>query len=753
MNSAALPSPNVALPIAEVVFNIASGQGYDFLLPPELRGQVAPGCRVTALFHHKPQAGYVIRLKASAPWPNLQPVLALEDKSRWVPPQLMALADWLCKYYCAPHECVVWNLLPSVVRKGQMQHAAINYIEMTSLCNDLGSDAFKALTEKRQEVIRTLLRLGGSMAEKEFLGAIAAGQSVVNALVEAGWLRKVRRVQQRDPFAHAAFQRDEAKELTAEQAAALKTICAAVDDPAPKPILLFGVTGSGKTEVYLQAIDHCLKQGRDAIVLVPEIALTPQTAGRFRMRFGDMVSILHSGLTDGQRFDEWMKINAGQSRIAIGARSALFAPFRKLGLIVVDEEHEPTYKQDEMPHYNARDVAVVRGSLEHCAVVLGSATPSMESYRNCETGKYTLVRMKERVDSRPLPSVEIVDMRLESAANKDSGKAGFFSSRLTELINDRLAKGEQVMLFLNRRGFASRLTCSKCGYTAACDNCSVTYTYHRKTGKLLCHLCGAMLDAPQECPCCGNPDIRYGGFGTERIETVVRAAFPKALVARMDSDTMTNAASYEQILHAFSNQHLNILIGTQMIAKGLDFPNVTLVGIIQADIGLSVPDFRSAERTFNLITQVAGRAGRGEKPGVVVVQTYTPDNYALRAAQNHDYEQFYKMELPGRQSLMFPPFAHLVLLEFKSKDETAAAGTAQALFDRLQPLLGEEIQVIGPMPAPLAKVATFYRYHIILRHADVRRMVALFRQARAALRESDRRNCQIDIDVDPRFMQ
>jgi len=420
---------------------------------------------------------------------------------------------------------------------------------------------------------------------------------------------------------------------------------------------------------------------------------------------------------------------------------------------VVDEEHESTYKQDEMPHYNARDVAVVRGSLEHCAVVLGSATPSLESYHNCECGKYRLVEMRERVDSKPLPRVEIVDMRLESAANKDKSKAGFFSSRLTELINDRLAKGEQIMLFLNRRGFASRLTCSQCGYTAACDNCSVTYTYHRKTGKLLCHLCGAQLDAPTECPSCGNPDIRFGGFGTERIEAVVRAAFPKALVARMDSDTMTNAESYEKILHAFSAQHLNILIGTQMIAKGLDFPNVTLVGIIQADIGLSVPDFRSAERTFNLITQVAGRAGRGDKPGVVVVQTYTPENYALRAAQNHDYGAFYQQEIPGRQALLFPPFTHLVLLEFKSKDETAASATAAALFEHLQPLLGEEIQVIGPMPAPLAKVNTFYRYHLLLRHANVRQLVALYQQALAQLKPAERRNCQIDIDVDPRFMQ
>ncbi|MBO7741681.1 MAG: primosomal protein N' [Victivallales bacterium] len=739
--------------IAEVAFNLATGQGFDYAVPPELQGRIQCGSRVTAPFRKEVKSGYVIRLKNESRMAELKPLLGIEDASRQVPPQLMRLADWMCEYYCAPHECVVWNLLPAVVRKGSMEHKECIYINLAPKARDLGSPEFEALTPKRKNVIRTLLKLGGVMPSRELLGAVDASQKVVDDLVAAGWLERSRRVEERSPFGTLNVQPDQPKKLTAEQSEALKVIAESLDAPAPKPILLFGVTGSGKTEVYLQAIAKCLEQGRDAIVLVPEISLTPQTVTRFRARFGDMVSVLHSGLTDGQRFDEWTKINEGRSRIAVGARSALFAPFRNLGLIVVDEEHENTYKQDEMPHYNARDVAVVRGVLEKCSVVLGSATPSLESYYNTVIGKYQLARLSKRVDGASLPPIELVDMREESAALKDVKKAGFFSRRLTELVNDRLARGEQIILFLNRRGYASQLSCAKCGWTAMCDNCSLAYTYHRKINKLICHLCGAMLDVPAVCPSCGDKEIRYGGFGTERIETVTRAAFPNAVVARMDSDTMTNAESYRKILDSFRAGHIDILIGTQMIAKGLDFPRVTLVGIIQADIGLNVPDFRSAERTFALITQVAGRAGRGDVPGRVVVQTYTPDNYALEAAQKHDYQCFYDQEMPGREMLEFPPFTHMVLLEFKGDEEELCASASMEFQQMVTPLLPQGTQIIGPMPAPLNRVAGKYRYHLLLRAPNVRAMVAAVRRAKLAIPAAKLRKVKVDIDVDPRFLQ
>ena len=737
---------------AEVAFNLATGQCFDYAVPAEMEAEIHLGCRVRALFRTTEMSGYVLKLKDSSPY-QVKPLLAIEDASRQFPPQLLKLADWICEYYCASHECVIWNLLPAVVRKGEMQHKETLYIDLTPKARDLGSEEFLSLTPKRQQVIRTLIRLGGSLPAKETLGAVDASSSVIDALVETGWLAKCRRVEERDPFASVILQRDEPKALTPQQSAALSAIVEELDAPKPKPILLHGVTGSGKTEVYLQAIDHCLKQGKDAIVLVPEISLTPQTTLRFRQRFGDLVSVLHSGLTDGQRFDEWTRIAAGRSRIAVGARSALFAPFHHLGLIVVDEEHESTYKQDEMPHYNARDVAVVRGHLEGCAVLLGSATPALESYYNCTIGKYRLVEMPDRIDNRGLPPIELVDMRAERAERKENEKGSFFSRRLKALIEDRLDRHQQVILFLNRRGYSTTLTCSQCGYTASCDNCSVTYTYHRKVNKLVCHHCNTMIDAPSKCPECGNPEIRYGGYGTERVEAVTRAVFPKAMVARMDSDTMTNTESYRKVLDAFRAGHIDILIGTQMIAKGLDFPNVTLVGIIQADIGLNLPDFRSAERTFDLITQVAGRAGRGECPGHVVVQTCTPDNYALAAAKKHDFQEFYQQEMPGRQILGFPPYTHLVLLQFRSEDEQEAAQAATNFGKILPKVLKPDVQVMGPMPAPIAKLVGKFRYQILLRAADVRGMVAACKAAMAMMPAKELRKVPVEVDVDPRFLQ
>jgi primosomal protein N' (replication factor Y) (superfamily II helicase) len=738
---------------AEVAFNIASGQVYDYIVPPELAEQAKPGCRVVAPFRTEVKDGYIIRLKPQSKFPNAKALLKVEDPSKQIPPQLLKLADWICDYYCSTYECVVWNLLPAVIRKGKMQAQQLLYLELTEKNAENAQEEYAALTPKRAKVLKTLKTLGGALPFKESIGALDASTSVIDALIEAGWLAKVPRTQDRNPFANLKILPDSAKTLTTEQGDALKIINDAIDTPHSKPVLLYGVTGAGKTEVYLQAIAHCLELGREAIVLVPEIALTPQTVTRFRARFGDQVSVLHSGLSDGQRFDEWTRINSGRSRIAVGARSALFAPFRQLGLIVVDEEHESTYKQDEMPHYNARDVAVVRGVLENCAVVLGTATPSMESYYNCTCGKYQLARLAHRIESHPLPPIEIVDMRQENQSLKNERHASFFSRRLTELIHARLADGEQTMLFLNRRGYATQLTCPMCGWTATCDQCERTYTYHRKIGRLICHLCGADVEAPAECPACGCKEIRYGGFGTERIEAVTRAAFPDARVARMDSDTMTNAESYRAVLDQFRAQKIDILIGTQMIAKGLDFPNVTLVGIIQADIGLNVPDFRSAERTFALITQVAGRAGRGNLPGRVVVQTYTPDNYALTCAQHHDYDAFYQQELPGRQALCFPPFSHLVLLTFKSAQEELARELSSQLDAILKPLLPPSTQVIGPMPAPLPKIANTWRYQLLLRSPEIRALVNAYRQARPRIPAQMLRKVRVDIDVDPRFLQ
>ncbi|NLZ62187.1 MAG: primosomal protein N' [Lentisphaerae bacterium] len=730
--------------IAEVVFNLSLDKGFDYLIPAHLSAQLQVGNRVLAPFRTGTRSGYVIRLKNHSSVQKLKTIISLEDEKRQIPPALLTLAAWISDYYCCPRENAVWAMLPAVVRKGEMAHKQIFYLTLTPKAAAFDAQ-FEALSKKQQDVIRILHRVG-ALPLKELLGLVEAGERSINRLCAEGWLLKEKRVVERDPFRDTIIQPDQPKTLNQEQAHALDQIKLSLDRQDASTFLLHGVTASGKTEVYLQAIQHCLDLQREAIVLVPEISLTPQTCDRFRQRYGNRVSVLHSGLSDGERFDEWNRINDGRSQIAVGARSALFAPFRQLGLIVVDEEHENSYKQEDSPRYNARDVAVVRGKLEKATVLMGSATPSLETYHNCRTNRYKLLTLRERIADRPLPVVELVDMSQERVM---TGQSSIFSRRLKDQINDRLHCGEQVMLFLNRRGFASQMLCSKCGYAATCTNCSVAYTYHRKEAQLLCHLCGAQMPAPQKCPGCNDPEIRYTGFGTEKIEAVTRALFPTALVARMDSDTMTSKDSYRKILDAFRSQRINILIGTQMIAKGLDFPNVTLVGLLQADQGLNLPDFRSGERTFQLITQVAGRAGRGEQPGLVVVQTYTPYHFALQAACKQDYVAFYEAEIPGREALDFPPFSRMIMVHFRGREESQVSETALAFAEKLQPLLKADVQAIGPLPAPLSKINTYFRYQLLLRGRDVRAMSAALRSLLPVYKH---RKCDIYLDVDPRSL-
>src|SRR5262249_34499896 len=443
---------------------------------------------------------------------------------------------------------------------------------------------------------------------------------------------------ERDPHADEQFIATTSLELNEEQAVALNKIGEALAAPEnAKPILLHGVTGSGKTEIYLQAIRVALERGRSAIVLVPEISLTPQTVERFKSRFAEMhqvVAVLHSHLSHGERHDEWHKIHSGRARIVIGARSAVFAPLKDVGLIIVDEEHETTYKQEEAPRYHARDVAVVRAKIEKCAVVLGSATPSLESYHNATTGKYELLALTQRVDDQRMPLMRIVDLRQERRKEKI---APILSEKLSQAIADRLEKREQAILFLNRRGFSTSLLCSNCGEARNCPNCSVALTFHRHMARLSCHLCGHTAAVPKKCPACGKDALIYAGFGTEKVESIVSQLFPKANVRRMDADSMTRKEAYRETLRSFRAGKIDILAGPQMTAKGLHSPNVTLVGIINADVAFHLPDFRAGERTFQLLTQVAGRAGRGERPGEVFVQTYTPFSPSIQFARHHDF--------------------------------------------------------------------------------------------------------------------
>jgi primosomal protein N' (replication factor Y) len=613
------------------------------------------------------------------------------------------------------------------------------------------------LSPKQQAVLEALKKAGGGMFLADLQRELGVTISPVRALAKRGIVRIGEEAVARAPVKRRTVLPSEPLTLMPEQADALRAIREVCERApaertvpggsssaarAPNVVLLHGVTGSGKTEVYLQAIDAAVKRGKGAIVLVPEIALTPQTVERFQSRFGDQIAVLHSHLSDGERHDEWHRIHDGGARIVIGARSAVFAPVHDLGLIVVDEEHETSYKQEEAPRYNARDVAVMRGTMVGCAVVLGSATPSLESWRNAMTGKYLLATLSHRVDHRSMPHVRIVDMRLRG----EKGKGRVLSPELVEAIRQRLDRGEQTMLFLNRRGYATSLVCPACGYVVRCDQCSVAKTYHSVNDRLVCHICGGVARVGTVCPSCGDPAFRYAGLGTQRVETVLRACFPKARVARMDSDTTRRKAAYDEILGDFRAGKTDVLIGTQMIAKGLHFPNVTLVGVVAADLSLHLPDFRAGERTFQLLAQVAGRAGRGDVSGDVIVQTFTPFHPAVQAARRVDFSGFCEQEMEFRRELRYPPFAHLVCVGLRSVSESKAAYCANLLSRHLKEAVGEGATISDGAPAPLARAKGAYRYQVIARAGSVRTVTRALKTVLKAAKIP--RDVTVTIDVD-----
>jgi len=529
-----------------------------------------------------------------------------------------------------------------------------------------------------------------------------------------------------------------------EQKLALDCITNSIDARIHRVFLLHGVTGSGKTEVYLQSIAHALELGLSSIILVPEISLTPQTVARFKARFGDKIAVLHSRLLGSKRISEWHRISSGAAQIVIGPRSAVFAPLKNLGLIVVDEEHETSYKQEDVPRYNARDVAIKRAELSKAIVILGSATPSLESFYAAKNGKFTLIELPERIDSRLLPAVDIVDMREEMTRAK---KIPIFSQKLKEWIEKDIAEKKQVILFLNRRGFSTFINCRKCGYVIKCKRCSVSLTYHFDKKKLVCHHCNFNMAPPEICPECNASYLKYWGLGTEKVESEAHRLFPQASIARMDTDATHKRGAHNKILLKFKDAHLDILIGTQMIAKGLDFPKVTLVGVISADTALNLPDFRSAERTFNLLTQVAGRAGRGDLGGRVIIQSYTPGHYSIQASKNHDYNTFYDKEISLRKELYLPPFCHMVSLTLRGRKEERVFKASYNLKSSLEKeTKSKNIEILGPAPAPISKMKGMYRWSIFLRSETAGDITSILKKA---LDKNKNSGIIITVDVDP----
>jgi primosomal protein N' (replication factor Y) (superfamily II helicase) len=598
-----------------------------------------------------------------------------------------------------------------------------------------------SVTGKKQQVALALLRANCTMTAGE-LAQSGVSSATVNSLSGKG-LVEVREVAVRRSPLDGEDESDPTElRLTAAQAEVLQVVKSGLTGEGPGKILLHGVTGSGKTEVYLQAIKEVLAAGKESIVMVPEIALTPQMIERFASRFPGKVAVLHSRLSPGERYDEWMRAAAGEAPVVIGARSAVFAPLRKLGLLILDEEHESTYKQEENPRYHARDVAIWRAEWHGATVMLGSATPSLESYWKSVQGEYRLCSLTQRIEERPMPPVDIVDMRLEI---KD-GHRSMFSRSLLSGLDETLAAGRQAILFLNRRGYATFVLCRSCGHVMRCPSCQVSLTYHFADAKLLCHYCDHREGYPLICPACSGRYIKHFGTGTQKVTEEVNKYFPEARVDRLDTDTTAGKGAHRRILSAFRRGESNVLVGTQMVAKGLDFPNVTLVGVISADTALNLPDFRAGERTFQLLTQVSGRAGRSDAGGRVVVQTYAPGHYAVQAARTHDYLSFYEHEIKSREELGYPPFKMLVRLLVTGKEEEKVIAAAEEMCA----LLAERTEVLGPSPCPISKLRGSFRWQMVARDYRLEPLLSAVRDAEAQFRRGPLcTGVRLGIDVEP----
>ncbi len=706
---------------ARVLIDGPSELVFDYAIPAGL--SVQPGCRVRIPLRRKSATGTVLSVAEPAQTDfALRELESLIDPDPLITPVLLRTADWISNYYGSSIESVIRSVLPEGVRSEENSAKVRRVALLDSTPN---ADVLKKLEKRapRQFAILSLL-----MHSPEMRLAVAdlgdGNAAALKALEKANLLRLEIEEVRREPDADSVEEILESSplDLNQEQATALESILLAVANPEEsKPILLLGVTGSGKTEVYLQAAQRAIDLGKNVLVLVPEISLTPQTVRRFKARFASIqsqVAVLHSNLSQGERFDEWHRIRKKKARIVIGARSAVFAPLPDLGLILVDEEHENTYKQENVPRYHGRDVAVLRAAFEPCAIVLGSATPSLESWQNTQTGKYQLLRLNQRADHQSMPLVRVIDMRLEAAKHK--GAPAILSDKLRTALEQRLEKGEQSILFLNRRGFARSLQCNACGHVCQCPHCAVALTYHRTDERLVCHVCGYQSIVPRKCPECKDPGILLQGYGTQKVEEVMAKVFPQAKFARIDADAMRRKNALRDTLAAFKSHKIDILIGTQMIAKGLHFPNVTLVGILNADLGLHVPDFRAGERTFQLITQVAGRAGRGELEGEVIVQTFTPHSPSIQYARKHDFDGFSEQEMEFRRQFSFPPFAHCAVLTSRSTHERRAEFTLQTLHLRLAENLPGGITLGEVLPSPLIRSHGQFRFQITLRSHQAR---------------------------------
>jgi primosomal protein N' (replication factor Y) len=733
----------------DIVFDRPLDHAFTYAVGDSLRDAVGVGKRVRVPFGRsdRPVIGYCVGVHENPPSRAVKEILAVLDEESLLTEHLLRLTRWMADYYL----CAWGQVLNAVVPAGARQQAGTHrrtFVEAVPEAELTGD--VPALPVKQAAVLARLRETTKPVEIKQLQRQAGCGSGPIRTLLERGLIRSVVRRVDRGPAAGEEPAADGPVTLNSDQQRAWTVLEPALREGGFRAFLLHGVTGSGKTEVYLRAIEEVVRQGREAIVLVPEISLTPQTVARFRGRFGD-VAVLHSHLGDAERGAQWRQVYNGKAQVVVGARSAVFAPTRRTGLIVIDEEHEASFKQDTTPRYHGRDVAVMRARLENIPILLGSATPSLESWYNAQRGQYTLLDLPQRVLERPMPPVQLVDLRHQPPRR---GRPSALSEELIHAMQRALREGGQVILLLNRRGFATQVLCPSCGHVETCRFCDLALTYHKQRDLMLCHYCGFEQEPLQNCPQCGQSAVRYQGLGTEKLEVEIQERFPDFVVRRMDSDTMRRPGSHARTLNAFKRGEIHILMGTQMIAKGLDFPNVTLVGVVNADLALHVPDFRSAERTFQLISQVAGRAGRGPRGGRVLVQTFTPEHPCIAHAAAHDYNAFAGGELAHRHEHNYPPYQRLVRLVIRSKEVTAGgefaertAGVFQAALKGLVEQGGSEVRLLGPAEAPVFRLKGYFRYHFQLQSPSPGTLHKLLRAVLPTL--SPPAGVDMSVDVDP----
>ncbi|MDQ0427822.1 primosomal protein N' (replication factor Y) [Planomicrobium stackebrandtii] len=793
--------------IAEVIVDVAAhpiDRPFDYAIPKNVEVLAEPGMRVKVPFGNRKVLGFITKIKETSEFDpkRLKPIHELMDVVPVLNEELLKMAQWMkeqtvcfeidalqvmvpaalrAKYekrfvlnaaldeIAAPlrpyfekrsfirlQDAVdVYSLLKQEMEKGNIladtdiqQQTAVKKVRMIHIADStekLESIDIRANAKQQLKLMEYFLENAGRSIESSQLQKEAnVSLPTIYSLVEKGAAQISNMESYRDPKLLTAIEQKSSLKLTGAQQLAFDSIESALN--TPKTFLLHGITGSGKTEIYLQTIDQVLKQGKEAIMLVPEISLTPQMTIRFKERFGDQVAVLHSGLSAGEKYDEWRKIQRAEVKVVVGARSAIFAPFQNLGLIILDEEHESSYKQDDSPRYHARDMAIWRSEYHNCPVILGSATPSLESYARAQKGVYELLVLEKRAKDQPLPDVHIVDMREELR----TGNRSMFSVQLADAIRDRLEKKQQTVLFLNKRGYSSFVLCRDCGTVMQCPNCDISLTYHRSSETMKCHYCGYDERVPKTCPECESEHIRFFGTGTQKVEEELAKLVPEARVLRMDVDTTRNKGAHEKILSAFGEGKADILLGTQMIAKGLDFPNITLVGVLSADTTLHLPDFRAAEKTYQLLTQVSGRAGRDILPGMVFVQSYTPEHYAITLAKDQLYEPFYEQEMAMRRASGYPPYYYVVNIQFTHEDLMTVAEYADQTVRYLKSHLSPNTLIIGPSASLIARVNNRYRYQCLIKYKKEPKLTDTMQQLIKIHRtEWLKKGATLSIDMNP----